>query len=1008
MHMAAGERQEMLSVSVERVGARQSNRWAHAQCNRHALGSAVGMVIILLVSSAAHAQAKGVSPGSFRYKFHETVPLISADGFSAEFRRVPDVAKLFNSPTVDQAGTHTDMSLTSVFSISGTQALFNGSEVPSDILIDLPPGVVANLGAFSECRFGAFENTVHGNAGPRCSPASQVGVVGAVFGGLLPDRAYPLYKVSTNSGSIATFGFPYELFTERVGVVMHADLRTHSDYGITLKRRSVLNSFVPAPFITFWGTPADPTHDSERWDPDQEDWGAALDGPSAPLIANASDCGSGILEAKLRMRYWSEPERWLPSDIEDFAYRFFVPEPRGCEMLSFDPSFELSSSTSDPDSPAGLNLNLELHRSHAPDSLEAPPLRKATLTLPEGMSINLATAGGLAGCTPEQIGLQGTEFPLPNPIRFSPGGARCPDASKIGVGVVDTPLVDESAEAAIYLATPYKNPFQSLLALYLVVESQAFTIKLAARVDVDQQTGQLTTTFDWLPQLALEKIRLSLFEGPWASLATPMACGEHTAESRFAPWSSPLSGLPTVVQNHLTFKALSGGTSCQGVGAPSFSPAIGAGVKDPVAAGSSPFVLRVERPEGHQELRTMTMKLPRGLVASMQNAELCTEAEIARAKARDVPEGGMLELSDHSCPAGSRVGSLLVRAGPGSTSLFIGGVVYLAGPYRGSPFSLVVVTPLVAGGTEDDPLFDLGTIVTRVALKVDPRTAQVSAVSDPIPQAIAGIPLRIKDIRLRLDRPGFIRNSSSCDEMKMEAVIEASDGRQVKRINRFQLAGCQRLGFRPQLRVRLAGTSRPGQHPRLRAILTSMPGDAGIARARLSLPRSVALDRTRFEAACVATQLAQHSCPPHSTYGYVTAWSSLLERPLQGSISLMPTDKGPPDLMLALDGQLSLTAVGKIRLKGRRAQLVFAGLPDVPVSKLVISLHGGRKGLLVNRRDLCIRRSYFSSRFVSHNGKEESRRSVLSGACGVRKRHLAIHLRDLSQTKGGSSAFRGR
>jgi len=191
-------------------------------------------------------------------------------------------------------------------------------------------------------------------------------------------------------------------------------------------------------------------------------------------------------------------------------------------------------------------------------------------------------------------------------------------------------------------------------------------------------------------------------------------------------------------------------------------------------------------------------------------------------------------------------------------------------------------------------------------------------------------------------------------------------------------------------------------------VLSSRPGDAGIARARLSLPRAVTLDRARLETACLATELAQRSCPHHSAYGHVTAWSPLLEQPLQGPVSLTPTGNGPPALKLAFDGQLPLDVVGKIRLQGKRVQIVFAGLPDVPISKLVVSLHGARRGLLVNRRDLCVRRTYFSSRFASHDGKAESRRSVLDSACGARKKTSRSPFASPISSQRRNSAFRSR
>lgn len=602
------------------------------------------------------------------------------------------------------------------------------------------------------------------------------------------------------------------------------------------------------------------------------------------------------------------------------------------------------------------------------------------------MSINPAKANGLMGCTPEQMGIDETGSAGPGPLQFDTAEADCPDASKIGTAVAETPLVEGPVKGTIYVATPSKNPFHSQLALYLVFDGSGFTIKLAVKVEANPQTGQLTATTGSLPQLPLESLSLNLFNGPRAPLSTPQVCGEGSATSRFVPWSAPASGPPESIQNVLMFDSAPGGGSCpQRTTYRAFAPALLVGSLDAAAAASSSFILRVSRSDGDQELKAVAVKLPRGLVASLQDGgSYCSDAEIAHAEARSGLGGGILERDKPSCPADSRVGSLLIGAGTGSVPLFFKGVVYLAGPYKGAPFSLVMVTPAVAGGTETDPLFDRGAIVFRVALDVDPRTAQISARSDVIPRILDGIPLRIKDIRVLIDRPGFLSNPSSCEEMKVPVEIEGWESGQANLVNRFQMGGCQQLGFQPRLDVRLVG-SLPGQHPKLRAVLKARPGDAGISRTRITLPRSESLDRTRVGTVCPESLLVQHSCPPGSVYGHVTAWSPLLGQPLEGSIYLTSTAKGLPDLVLVLEGQLSLDAVGKIRSEQNRVQITFTGLPDVPLSKLVLSLRGARKGFLVNSRDLCGRRMYFAGRFTAHNGRVESQRSILGGACAIRK-----------------------
>jgi hypothetical protein len=924
------------------------------------------------------------------------VPLLEVDESPAEFERVVDATKLVNAPSTSVAGAHADLTISSVFKIESLETLFDETDVPSNMIVHLPPGIVANFGAVPACRLSAFESTVYDNETAHCSAASQLGVVSGLYGGQLPDRSYPLYKINiqnlfgAHGEHLAAIGFPYEFITKRVPVILRADLRTDSDYGMTLSGRSHFEEFVPAPFFTFWGDPGASIHDFERWDPETQEWGASVEAPSSPLIANSSDCSSEVLEADLKLRYWFEPEHWLPDDPEDFAYRSFLPEPAGCEGIHFNPQVAVSTSTQDPASSTGLNIRLEMPRSAVAAEPETPPLKDLTLALPEGLTVNSATADGMAGCTPSQIGLLGSNFPGPNPIHFELGEAHCPDASKIGVGTADTPLVEEPVKATIYFASPYENPFHSLMALYVVLESPEFTIKLAAKVDSDPNTGRLTATMTSLPQLPLERIDLKIFDGPRATLATPRACGEGAAISTLLPWSAPQWGPPSVVESGLGFGMTGGKAACPGsLQSLPFSPLLTAGARNPVAGAPSPFIFRVDRRAGDQELKAIEAKLPRGLVADLEGVAYCSDAEIVQAEERRDPGAGVLEATHPSCPADSKIGSVVVASGTGSSPLFTRGTVYLAGPYKGAPLSMVAIVPATAGGDAARPLFDLGAVVVRTALTVEPRSAQITASSDPIPQMMSGIPLRIDQVTFLLDRPGFIRDPSTCEEMKLAAGVDGWGGAVAKLTNRFQLGGCRRLAFGPTLRTRLVGGSRRGQHPGLQAVFASRGGDAPVSRASIKFPPSLTLDTTRIDSACPRGDFVQGSCPPRSILGYATAWSPLLEEPLRGPVYLTSA-KNQLELALALRGQVPLNALGTIQTGRHAFEVTLKGLPDVPLSKLKFLLRGGSRGILTNKRGLCAGPQFVIGRFTAHSGRAVSRHSILGSSCAGRKR-LARH-----------------
>jgi len=937
------------------------------------------VAIVLIGCPVTPSRADGIVPGSFSYKLHATVPLLAEKEFYPPFQRLPDVKGLYGAPFTQQAGEHADMSVLAALKVSGSQAVLNGSEIPEEMVTELPPGPIVDIGDVQPCTHTQFLNTISESAGG-CPAASQVGVASVIFGGVLTDRTYPLYKLAAALGHLATFGFPYELLSQPMGIRVNEDLRASSDYGLNLTSSQIgFNKFVPAPFLTIWGVPAAPAHDSERWNPQTRGWGDSLEGPQVPLVANAMACDAGTQEARERLRYWSAPERWLPEDPEDFAFRSFAPSPRGCDRLGFAPQGEVSLGEGRGGT-AGIDLLLRLPRAAASDPLETPPLEGAVLTLPAGMSVNPAGADGLAGCTPEQVGLE-SDTAAGSAPRFSATEAECPAASGVGEAVVDTPLAEAPLTGKIYFATPYRNPFHSLLALYIVLPGPGFTAKLAAEVKAEPGSGRLEASLAPLPQLPVDSVRLSLAGGSRAPLALPPGCGEGAIELSLTPWSAPESGPPARIVSHYSYATVAGDRCTDASRPPS---ALLAGSTVAAAGQWSPFVLRLQA----SEPGAFTVNLPPGLSARVRGVGRCGEGEIERAEARRGPGGGLAERQDPSCPASSRVGSLLIGAGPGPAPLAVAGEVYLAGPYGGAPFSLVAITPALAGGTANNPLFDLGTVVDRVALDVDRRSGAVSARVGAPPRAIDGIPLRIGDIRLVLDRPDFVRNPSRCAKMVVTASgVEDPVGAPTAPASDFRVNGCDHLGFRPELRVTLARGHQLGARPATRAVLRAKPGEAAIAAARLILPASERLDRRRHGDACEAVPVGPGGCPPTAIHGHATAWSGLLDHRLAGPVYLRSRAGARPELVLALGGEPRLEIPVRIRPRRGRVQLELSRLPDLQLTKLVIGLWGGRRGLLVNRRDLCAARGEAIARLVSGGGAVRVSRTRFGGSCPPARRH---------------------
>lgn len=950
------------------------------------------VAIALIALPVDRARANGILPGSFSYKLHATVPLEEEEEFFPPFQRLPDVGGLYGAPFTQQAGEHADMSILVGLKVSSTDAVLDGSEVPEETATELPPGPILDIGDVQPCTHTQFLNTILESAGG-CPVASQVGVASAIFGGALTDRTYPLYKLGATQGHLATLGFPYALISQLTGIRMNVDLRADGDYGLTLTSSQIsMAKFVPAPFLTIWGVPMAPVHDFERWNPQTRAWGESLDRAQGLLVANAMACDAGTLEARERLRYWGAPERWLPEDPEDLAFRSFVPSPARCDRLGFAPQGEISPVEGQAGAPAGIDLRLRLPRAADPDLLESPPLKGAVLTLPAGMSVNPAAGDGLAGCAPDQIGLESGPAAGSAPVRFSAAEADCPAASEVGEGVVDTPLAEGPLAGKIYVATPYRNPFGSLLALYLVLPGPGFTAKFAVEVKAEPGSGRLQASLAQLPPLPVDSVRLSLAGGPRAPLAPPPGCGEGALELSLTPWSAPESGPPAMIVSRYSYAAVAG-DRCAGASRPSPELLAGSTVAD--AGHWSPFVLRLRG----SELGAFTVDLPSGLSARVRGVGRCGEGEIERAGARGEPGGGLAERQNPSCPASSRVGSLLVGAGPGPTPLALAGEVYLAGAYRGAPFSLVMITPALAGGTAGDPLFDLGTVVDRVALDIDRRNGALSARVGALPRAIDDIPLRIGDVRLVLDRPGFVRNPTRCAKMTVTARVEGSAGATAPGSD-FRVSGCNHLNFRPQLRVAPAGGRAPGARPAARAVLKARPGEAAIATARITLPASERLDRGRLGGGCEVVPLGPGGCPQTAIRGHATAWSGLLGHRLSGPAYMRSRAGARPELVLALGGELQMEIPAQIRLTRGRVQLEFSRLPDLQLTKLVVGFWGGRRGFLVNRRDLCEAPGEAIARLVSGGGDLRVSRSRFGGPCPVRSGNSEPNQKIAKKTEG--------
>jgi len=604
-------------------------------------------------------------------------------------------------------------------------------------------------------------------------------------------------------------------------------------------------------------------------------------------------------------------------------------------------------------------------------------LKDAKVTLPQGMALNPSAGNGLAACDESQIGFLSGQ---PG-IHFSEDPQTCPNGAKVGSAEVSTPLIDHVLPGAVYVAKPFDNPFGSFLAIYLVVEDElsGTVAKLAGKVVADPDTGQLTATFSENPELPIEDITLHFFNGPRAVLTSPLACGNHATNAELVPWSTPEGQTVNRSDGFATTLSPAGGCAGSEAAAPN-APTLSAGTLAPQAGAYSPFQLKLVRGDGTQRMTGIETTLPPGLVGKLTGIPYCSEGAIAAAKSREAPEQGKAEQAAPSCPLASEVGSVTVGAGAGISPFYVNGHAYLAGPYKGAPLSFVVITPAVAGP------FDLGNVVVRVALFVNEYSAQIRAVSDPLPTIRQGIPLDVRSVALKIDRPTFTLNPTSCEVAAITASVTAATGQVAPLTNRFQVGGCKQLGFKPSFKLSLKGGTKRSSHPALKAVLTypSSGAYANIARAQVGLPHSEFLDQANIKTVCTQVQLRAQACPAKSIYGHAKAWTPLLDKPVEGPVYL-GTGFGHklPDLVAELNGQIRVLVHGKVDTdKANGIRNTFEAVPDAPVSKFVLEMKGGPKqGLLVNSENICRKPQTAETAFTAQNGKFLKLATPIANSC---------------------------
>jgi hypothetical protein len=897
-------------------------------------------------------------------------------------------------PSTVQAGGREDLTTSFDFDHEANGDTYNDVR---NIAVSLPPGFVGDNTVVPTCSdselVAASESTLS------CPAASQVGTIefdantngsGDVVKGAQRVRL-PLFNMEVNS-----FGIVAELGFNLAGVITQVlDIRVRpGDSGLTITTPNIeRRGEAHAISVTVWGLPAAQIHDSQRGEHCQ-DLGTVeqvcsypneqcetvetslhtqeekcshellrANVPVRPFLSNPTSCGPTT--ATMEAYSWEEPENIAKASTE-------IPATTGCERVPFYPSIETTPTTNAAESSSGLDVSLVVPQSwEDPYTLSTANLKDTTLTLPVGYTINPSAGSGLGVCTPEQYESETSS---------SPPGAGCPAESKIGTVDVETPVLAEKLTGNIYVAKPFDNPFASLLGLYIVVKDPArgIIVKLAGKIEPNPVTGQLVTSFENNPQVPFSKFTLKLRQGATSPLVSPPACGAYTAEADFTSWAQPLTLVP--LTSSLAIEDGIGGGPCPSGGIPPFKPGILAGTVNNSAGAYSPMDIRITRNDGEQEITRFTSILPPGLTANLSGIPFCPDADIEAAK----HVTGAQEETDPSCPATSEIGSSLVGAGVGSVLAYTPGKVYFAGPYNGAPFSIVAITSAKVGP------FDLGTVVVREALVINPETAVVTVdakASDPIPHIIDGIVIHVRDIRVYINRPNFMINPTNCNPLSFAATVDGAgadftnpaDQDPVTVTSSFQMANCQNLAFKPNLKVSTAGKTSRKNGASLTVKLTYPKAPQGtqanISKVKVDLPKQLPSRLTTLQKACPALTFDANpaACPTKSIVGHATAITPIVPVPLTGPAYFVSHGGAKfPELIIVLQGYgitLNLRGETFISKQGITSS-TFRTIPDDPIGSFELTLPQGADSALAANGNLCTTKLTMPTAFTAQSGAE--------------------------------------
>jgi hypothetical protein len=881
----------------------------------------------------------------------------------------------FALTTVDAFGTsttraasHQDALMTSLafpsmFSIdtNGDPTSPQPVESVKQVVTELPPGVVGDALAAPTCPLVIVAIGARG-----CPRDSQVGKFDITESGATETEG-SIFNVAPERGYAAEFGFFLPslgrtelLYASLVGSGADTHIRVVSgpqdglvtDLGLSL---------------TFFGLP-----------------NVINEAPLSPIamFTVPSDCTAAGFTSEIHIDSWQHPGRQLANGEPDLSDRNWksttstLPPVTDCEALHFHPALSVAPEEAhrSADEPAGYDATLQVPQNEDPGGLATPPLKRAVVALPSGVSISPSAANGLIGC--QESGSEGIE------LESSQHG-HCPEASSVGEVEVITPLLKEPLKGNVFIAQPTCGgdgqpectegaaEAGEVFGLYLEAgnENSGVNIKLRGKVEVGGDghrnglaPGQVRTTFAEAPQQPFSELRLNFHGGPRATLANPQTCSMFTSAAELEPWSHiPAPGEAHGTPN-VTLEPSFTISGCEN----RFSPAFTVGTINPQAGAFSPFTLTFSRHDGEQDLSGVTVAMPPGLLG----------------KIADIPECAEAEANAGTCPAASRVGSATAAAGAGSEPLWQSGTVYLTGSYKDASFGLSVVVPANAGP------YHLGNIVVRAGIYIDPQTSQITVVSDRLPQSVDGVPLRIKTINVTIDREDFIFNPTNCQSMAVSGTLSSTQDVTANVSSHFQVANCANLPFTPKFTVSTSGKTSKAAGASLKVDLSyPQSGEANIHSVRVELPKALPSRLTTLQKACTEAEFDTNpaTCPPASIVGHAKVITPILPVPLEGPAYFVSHGGAKfPELIMVLQGYgvvIDLNGDTFINGKTGITSSTFAQVPDAPVSSFELTLPQAPNSALAANGNLCDQKLIMPTVIAGQNGAQitQSTRIAVEG-----------------------------